>query len=447
MFIPLSQTMTLTVKHLTQRGNVYQFYRRVPRDLVGRYGQTFIRESLNTTNEKEAIRKAQVLTTRTDAEFAALRNNPDVTPQSVSLSAMDLAKALSEDTEGVLIDHLLEPKREAYAAASDDPEWTYNNADPSEYLSPVETEALTIYQTGVDKPRLSDALTAYWNQHKKAGDATITAYVGREWNNFSSFAGNVPIESINRALARKYVEHLLSQGLKTGSVRRKLNSINAVLNAALRELEISKVNPFAAIRIKGEGTDANKGKIPDTKDLHSIINHFKGKNNTTALIILIMLETGPRIAEIACLKVSDVFLDSPVPYVRVSLNEWRGTKNEYKLGENDPSIREFPLVGVSLEAMRKALAKHRTNAALFPEYGRQDGNTAASAAINKALKPWGITSKSFRHSLKDRLRNVGCPKDIRDAIQGHDNPDVAETYGMGHTLETMQEWLLKAKVI
>jgi hypothetical protein len=45
--------------------------------------------------------------------------------------------------------------------------------------------------------------------------------------------------------------------------------------------------------------------------------------------------------------------------------------------------------------------------------------------------------------MKDRLREAGCPKDIRDAIQGHSSGDVADTYGQGHTLKTMHGWLEK----
>jgi site-specific recombinase XerC len=80
------------------------------------------------------------------------------------------------------------------------------------------------------------------------------------------------------------------------------------------------------------------------------------------------------------------------------------------------SVREFPLVGLSLEAMKKALELPRSNDALFPSYARKRGQDSASATVNKRLKKWDITSKSSRHSLKDRLREVGCPKDIRDAI-------------------------------
>ncbi len=48
--------------------------------------------------------------------------------------------------------------------------------------------------------------------------------------------------------------------------------------------------------------------------------------------------------------------------------------------------------------------------------------------------------------MKDRLRDVGCTEDIRDAIQGHAHGGIAETYGRGHTLKTMREWLEKVQL-
>ena len=53
---------------------------------------------------------------------------------------------------------------------------------------------------------------------------------------------------------------------------------------------------------------------------------------------------------------------------------------------------------------------------------------------------------SIRHSVKQALRDVGCPKDVRDAIQGHSTGDVAETYGSGYGVSLMAEWLEKAVV-
>ncbi len=67
----------------------------------------------------------------------------------------------------------------------------------------------------------------------------------------------------------------------------------------------------------------------------------------------------------------------------------------------------------------------------------------------KALRAAGVTEDrktihSVRHAVKQRLRDVGCPKDVRDAIQGHASGDIAEVHGLGHVLGVMADWLGKA---
>jgi integrase len=88
----------------------------------------------------------------------------------------------------------------------------------------------------------------------------------------------------------------------------------------------------------------------------------------------------------------------------------------------------------------------RNGPGLFDAYAKERDNDNASQAVNKRLQKCELTSHSFRHAMKDRLREAGCPKDIRDAIQGHGSGDVADNYGQGHTLRTMQGWLSKGAV-
>ena len=45
--------------------------------------------------------------------------------------------------------------------------------------------------------------------------------------------------------------------------------------------------------------------------------------------------------------------------------------------------------------------------------------------------------------MADRLRNVGCPKDVRYSIDGHAAQDIGDTYGEGHSLEVKRQWLDK----
>ena len=88
-------------------------------------------------------------------------------------------------------------------------------------------------------------------------------------------------------------------------------------------------------------------------------------------------------------------------------------------------------------------------APVFPSYGRDGGSAAASRALMHAFRQGGIVDcrksvHSLRHTVKQRLRDAGIPKDIRDAVQGHAAPDIAETYGLGTALTVMREALLRA---
>jgi integrase len=435
MIVPLSIAASLQTRYLQQRGSVFQFVMRVPTSLIQRYGKQFVRISLKTSNALDAIKKTEALAAKYLAEFRTLQSNPKLTPIEVTTTARELA--VGWRTLAHFIEHVVDPKREAHAKNDED---VYYNAPPSDYLTPLEEEVGTLLREGLDTVRLSDALALYWKNHRRSGDPAFVVGVERDWNKLLAFVGDIPVVDLSRAQARQFIEHLTKQGLKTTSVRRNLNHIVAIFKAAIREAELTKQNPFEALRISGEGEDAKAASVPTRETLHDIVRTFRNDASGTALLSLILMETGTRIAEFSGMKVSDVFLDAPVPYARIKPNEWRGVKTI-------SSVRDFPLVGITLEAIRTTLKQPRTGDALFPQYGKKSGNTNASAAVNKRLERWDITSKSFRHSLKDRLREVGCPKDIRDAIQGHENGDIAETYGLGHTLQTMQGWLEKAKVV
>ena len=48
---------------------------------------------------------------------------------------------------------------------------------------------------------------------------------------------------------------------------------------------------------------------------------------------------------------------------------------------------------------------------------------------------------SFRHSLRDRLRNVNCPSEVVDQIGGWSNKTVGQEYGSGYAFRNLQEWM------
>ena len=71
---------------------------------------------------------------------------------------------------------------------------------------------------------------------------------------------------------------------------------------------------------------------------------------------------------------------------------------------------------------------------------------SARAALNKWLKPLvseGCVVHSFRHSMRDRLRAVKCPKEIIDQIGGWSSSDVGERYGEGFPFINLSDWVYK----
>jgi len=82
----------------------------------------------------------------------------------------------------------------------------------------------------------------------------------------------------------------------------------------------------------------------------------------------------------------------------------------------------------------------------FPRYsdGELANANSASAALNKWLRthaPEGCVVHSFRHSMRDRLRAVECPKEIIDQIGGWSSSDVGESYGDGFHLSNVKDWM------
>lgn len=418
------------VQYLQLRGDTYQFYLRIPQHLIAHYNKQFIRKSLRTSDLKIATRKAEELVRQYRAEFQVLTEGKKATPAAVAIAARTLA---AQYDLAHFIDHVIDPARSRYA--QEDLE-VYDEALPSKYLAPHELEAWHILATP-NSFRLSNALQLYLKTHSRGTEEAYIKKTGRDWEVLTALIGDIEFANLSRSHGRAVIEHMLEKGNKTATVRRTLNVLAAVAKETIRELEIQKANPFESLKIQAEGKDAKEAITATKNQLAQVGMAFQNETSSAvALMILMQMELGTRIGEISGLAVEDVFLDHAIPHVYFQDRPWRSLKTAQ-------SKRKVPLVGVAFEAAKAALALPRTGTGLFDRYARPRGNDAASAAVNKRLVRWELTSHSFRHAMKDRLRETDCPKDIRDAIQGHTSGDIADTYGEGHSLQTMLKWLQK----
>jgi integrase len=432
----LNSFITMSVKYLQIREGVYQYVRRVPNELRDKYPSGTIRISLNTKDQAEAVRKLSKLNKGYELEFDALRRNGDMSPSQVAAAAQALARQYENNLDmfvDILVDPLLSRYREKYPESDPDP-------SPQTLLNPVQYEAWRLISKGSElRFSFEDAFKLYLQNHLKKDDPRFSEMATRNAYDFIGLMGNLQFDEIKRDHVREYVRKKLEGGSSTGTVRRKLNTLSAICETAIKERQIVMVSPFRGVPIPNLGKDAKKPNMLGVDKLRELMREFSSDTSPTALMILLQAELGTRIAEVSGLAKEDIKLTHEIPHVVITEKPWRSLKTK-------ESERSVPLVGLALEAAKVALSAYPESDVLFPQYKKPRGGDAASAAVNKRLKAYGITSHSFRHMMKDRLREAGCPPDVRDAIQGQSTSNVAETYGLGHSLRTMKSWLDKVVI-
>ncbi|OKO83627.1 hypothetical protein [Bradyrhizobium sp. AS23.2] len=72
-------------------------------------------------------------------------------------------------------------------------------------------------------------------------------------------------------------------------------------------------------------------------------------------------------------------------------------------------------------------------------------NTVAKwiGALEVDGKGMNHTAHELRHAMADRLRDVQCPEDIRQAIGEWATKDIPSKCGKGYSLKVLSEWLAK----
>jgi len=253
--------------------------------------------------------------------------------------------------------------------------------------------------------------------------------------NFVSVVGNVRVESITRSHVLKFRNwwwvRVEAGEVSADTANKDFSHLGALLKV-VSDLEIRDLkNPFHGVRFEAAG---GKGLPFSQKWIREKLlcsDAFDGLNDQARDILLTMFNTGARPSEIAALQAVDIHLAHNIPYIEIQPEENRRLKTPN-------SRRSIPLVGVSLEAMRR----HPDG---FPRYRGKPSSW--SNLVMKFLRGHGLleTEKhkaySLRHSFQDALQNLDCPDRTRKELMGHAIDGVV--YGHGASLENKAEWLAK----
>jgi len=253
---------------------------------------------------------------------------------------------------------------------------------------------------------------------------------------FLSLAGDRDVSEYTREDAKLFVRHLDMRGNKTATIRRRINSLSAIVNYAYAKLDLDKRNPFSRLIIKAEGEDSHKRGTFTHDQLKEGYEKALGSRSQIKLLMPLLGETGCRLAEIVGLRLEDIDLEHDLIHIRPNSARRLKTRN---------SQRTLPLVGYAKLAMEKALI-HSDDQYLFQRYIR-DGKcyaTHASNSLNKWLKKDfdGLTAHCLRHTIRDRLRAVECPLDLIDQIGGWKSvSSIGNSYGKGYSIRKIKKFI------
>ena len=148
--------------------------------------------------------------------------------------------------------------------------------------------------------------------------------------------GDKDVAEYCRDDAKDFVRYLESSSNRTGTIRRRLTSLTAIFHYAYAELDKDKSNPFSRMIIKGEGNDSLKRGVFTNDQLKLGYDTALGSDSQIKLLMLLLGETGCRLAEIVGLRIEDIDLENDLVLIRTNSASRLKTRN---------SERTLPLVG------------------------------------------------------------------------------------------------------
>jgi integrase len=433
-------------RHIQLKANTWYYRRRIPddcqdlhRDPVSRKKQTQLFFSLKTTDKTEASKRANSHTLRLDATWKAYREG-NASPK-VSLAQLEAAGLSPGD--GTLHGDL-PPVTEFI----DEIMGRYDQFEERPEPRPQDKLTLDILMSGKVPRTLSDARDKHIELGKLSKEPKQIQQYERAWGILMGITGDIPLDQLRREHANQFVKKVISQGKGLNgngpaTVERYLKQISPVITTAIRELELPITNPFLGVVIPNKDEGQRKPRESfSSSELIAIQAKCREVNDQRRWAIAMLSDSGARLAEVIGLRKCDVMLDAPVPHIIIKAHEGRRLKTI-------ASTRKVPLVGEALWAAQQAISTDGD--LLFPVFAPKRPSdpvnaASASAALNKWLKEQGLvgegqTLHSFRHAVRDRLRDTGAPIDVADAIGGWARQSVGDGYGKGHSLEVLQQHL------
>lgn len=300
---------------------------------------------------------------------------------------------------------------------------------------------------GIEEPRITvnRALELFWSYATTEATRGASEDQIRRWKNprikairnFVDVVGDKVLAEITRSdmldFRDWWSKRIDTEGMSPGSANKDIGYVENTLRLVDEKKRLGLNLPFGKLTFKEDDDDGAKRRPFSEawiKDKLLAENALSGMNDEARDVVLAMVNTGMRPSEIVGLLPSHIHLDAAVPHVEI--------KAEGKKTKNKPSRRVVPLVGISLEAMKR----HPEG---FPTYRFKD---RISDTANKFLRENGLletdehTLYGLRHAFEDRMLAAKIDERIRRDVMGH-SLGGRQRYGDGAPLATVRKLLAK----
>ncbi|MHA7856642.1 MAG: DUF6538 domain-containing protein [Henriciella sp.] len=442
-------------RYLNKRGKKWHYVRRVPTRVRHLDGRDSVRVTLRT-NSLEIARERRDAQEAVDDQYWATLLDLYARPEIVDTRKLEFAerryraaraRASARGLSYIPADELaitygLEDIIERIQA--------FDRVDKGDKSARIKTEAEGLLGGAPrPSPRLSEAFDIYCEKIAVTELLAKSPNQKRLWTKtkqrpigyFIDVVGDKPITDITRDDALKFYnwwgERLKpkkgKKPLQANTANRDLGNLRKLVREYFKYIgEESRQNPFRNLSFK----ETVKAEVPPFENdwvrskilVPGALDGIKGQ---ARLIVYALIETGCRPSELANLREEDIFLDADVPYISIRPRRGREIKTA-------SSIRDIPLVGVSLEAMKRAPKG-------FPHY--RDRNDLLSQSLMSTFRKRGLLPSdkhviySFRHSFEKRMLEAGLDYGLRCLLMGHSTSRPA--YGDGGSMTYRRAELLK----
>lgn len=257
---------------------------------------------------------------------------------------------------------------------------------------------------------------------KQPAKQTIGAWE-RALGEFTGWLGHSQLQLTTRQNAADFRDHLLKRGLKTSTIKLRLNYLSGLFGLAVEE-EMFTSNPISGVgkRLKTEAKGQHQRQELDVESLE-----IHKLTPLQQILFMVLRYTGCRLAEAAGLELSDIDLDLGVVHIVPKPDRPLKTRESLRQVPIHPNLRPI------LEQLVKEGDPRPWKNLYSPKTTRWGGGLVWGSLI-------GCHPHKLRHHAVFCMRSGGFAETVIGRVVGHRAPGTTASYG------TVSMELLRAAV-